>query len=83
MEITEFSVNQILREINFGECRRFKTAMFAISGALNFVKLVNFNLQTVQKFIKNHNSDGLNWQILHFYSRAQDLFYKFVSNFAK
>ena len=32
---------QILREINF-----------AISGALNFVDLVNFSLQKVQKFIK-------------------------------
>ena len=27
---------QILREINFGECKSSKNAIFAISGALNF-----------------------------------------------
>ena len=48
----DFSVIQILREINFEECRSSKTAFFAISGALNFVDLVDFSLQKVQNFIK-------------------------------
>ena len=43
---------RILHEINFGECRGSKTAVFAILGALNFVDLVYFSLQKVQKFIK-------------------------------
>ena len=41
----------ILREINFAESRRSKIADFVIQGALNFVNLVNFNLQKEQKFI--------------------------------
>ena len=32
----DFSVDQILREINFGESKSSKTAVFAILGALNF-----------------------------------------------
>ena len=47
-----FSFAQILREINFGESRTSKTAVFAVFGALNFANLVNFNLQKVQKCIK-------------------------------
>ena len=38
----DFSVTQILREINYGESRSSKTAVFAILGVLNFVNLVNF-----------------------------------------
>ena len=38
-----FPVNQILREINFGEFRSSKSAIFAILGALNFVDFVNFD----------------------------------------
>ena len=45
----DFSVTQILREINFGECRTSKTAFFAILRALNFVNLLNYSLQIVQK----------------------------------
>ena len=41
----DFSVIQILREINFGESWGSKTAIFAIFGALNIVNLVNFSLQ--------------------------------------
>ena len=52
VEISDFSVIQILREINFGASRNFKTAFFAIIGAQNFVDLVNFNHQKLQKFIK-------------------------------
>ena len=65
----DFSVIQILREINFGESRSSKTAVFAILGALNFVNLVHFSLQKVQKFMINQNSEPLNvvkWLILNF-----------------
>ena len=61
----DFSVTQILREINFREFRRPKPAFFAILGALNFVNIVNISLQKVQ----SKNSQPLNvqkWQILHF-----------------
>ena len=45
----DFSVTQILREINFGESESYKTAgVFAILGALNFVDLVNFSFLKVQ-----------------------------------
>ena len=49
-----FSVTQILREINFKESRnpKAKTDVFAIFGVMNFVNLVFFILQNVQKFIK-------------------------------
>ena len=43
---------QILREINFGEFRNSKIAVFAIFGPLEFVNLVNFSLQKVHKIIK-------------------------------
>ena len=65
----DISVIQILRETNFEESRSCKSGNFAILGALNFVNLVNFSLQKVQKFIKSQNSEPLNvleWQILHF-----------------
>ena len=48
----DFSVNQILREINFVESRRYKTAVLAILGALKIIDLVNFSLQKIQKFIE-------------------------------
>ena len=48
----DFSVTQILREINFGQCKSSKTAVFAFFGTLNFVTLENFSLLKVQKFIK-------------------------------
>ena len=48
----DFSVIHILREINFGESKSSKTAVFAIFGASKFVNLVDFSLQKVQKFIK-------------------------------
>ena len=40
----DFSVIQNLREINFGESRSSKTAVFGIFGLLGFVHLVNFSL---------------------------------------
>ena len=39
--VQDSSVSQILREINSIEFRNPKTAVFAISGALNFVELEN------------------------------------------
>ena len=57
----DFSVNQILREINLEEF---------IWWPLNFDDLLIFNLQKVQKFSKNQNSEPLNngirMYILHF-----------------
>ena len=38
----EFSINQILREINFGNSRSAKSAVFAIFEALNFVTFGEF-----------------------------------------
>ena len=46
----DFSIIQILREINFGESRSSKIAISEILEALTFVNLVNFSLQKVQKF---------------------------------
>ena len=46
----DFSVTQILREIIFGESKSCKIAVFTISGALNFVILVNFSPIKVQKY---------------------------------
>ena len=48
----DFSITQILREINFGDSRSAETAVFAILGAVNFVHLVNFSLEKEHKFIK-------------------------------
>ena len=62
----DFSVTQILREINFGESRSLKSAFLPFIGALNFVDLVIFSLNA--KIHKNQNSEPLNvskWQILH------------------
>ena len=48
----DISVTQILREIYCEESKGFKNDVFAISLALNFVDLVNFNLQKVQNLKK-------------------------------
>ena len=48
----DFCITEILREINFEDSRSAKSAVFAILGAVNFVYLVNFSLQKVQKFTK-------------------------------
>ena len=57
----DFSVTQILREINFEECRSSEIAIFAILGAaLRFVNLVDFfSLQKVHKMHKNQTSEPL------------------------
>ena len=59
-KLQNFSVTQILCEINLGESRSSKIAIFAISGALNFAHLVNFSLQKSEKIHKNQNSEPLN-----------------------
>ena len=62
----DFSVTQILRQINFGESQTSKTDGFVILKAPNFVELVNFGLQKVQ-ILKYQNLELLNvskWQIL-------------------
>ena len=46
--LQNFSVCQILREINFGKSRSSETCIIAILGALN---LVNIGLQKAQKYI--------------------------------
>ena len=48
----DFSVTQILREINLGESRSAETAIIAIFGALNSVDLVNCSIQKEQKSLK-------------------------------
>ena len=50
-KLHDFSVTQILREINFGEYRSSKNAVLAILGALKMIDLVNFSFEKVQKFI--------------------------------
>ena len=47
-----FSVIQILREINFGECRNYESVVFAILEALNLVDFLNLSFQKVTKYIK-------------------------------
>ena len=63
----DFSITQILREINFRESRRLQTAVFAKLRALNFVDLANLALKKCKKQ-KSHISKALNvikWLILH------------------
>ena len=60
---------KILREIKFGNFAASKTAIFAISGTLYFVDLVDFSLQNVQKNYVNQYWEPkivLKWLILHF-----------------
>ena len=52
VEIQEFFCLSDLREMNFGESRSFKTAVFAILLALKTTNLVNFSIQKVLELIK-------------------------------
>ena len=56
----DFCITQFIREINFEHSRSAKTAIFALLRAVNFVQLVSFSFQKVQKFIKNQNLESLN-----------------------
>ena len=51
-QFQDFSVTQILSEINFEESKSSKMAILAKLGDLNFVNLVNFSFQKVQKCMK-------------------------------
>ena len=65
----DFSITQILREINFEDSRIAKAVIFAILRAVNHVQMVNFSLQKNAQIHKNKNSEPLNvskWQLLHF-----------------
>ena len=48
LRLQDFAVIHISSEINFGESRSSKSAVFAIYGALNLADWVNFSLQNVQ-----------------------------------
>ena len=64
--VQDFSITQILREVNFWNSRSAKTATFAILGAVDFVK---YQLSKSAKIHENQNSEPLNllkWLILHF-----------------
>ena len=63
--ILQFSVVQILREINFGESRNSKTAFFAILEALNSCTFGKFQQSKSPKIHKNQNSGPLNWLKWH------------------
>ena len=65
----EFSVIQILREINFWESRTSKTAGFAIFLGSELGEFGNFQPSKSIQIPKNQNSEPLKlqkWQILHF-----------------
>ena len=56
----DFSVIQILREINFGESRVLKLLFLPFYGTLKFFNLLNFSLQKMKKVHRNQNSGPLN-----------------------
>ena len=56
-KIQDFSITQILCEINFGDSRSAKTAVFDILGAVKFDNVVNFSLERLQKIHKNQNPE--------------------------
>ena len=59
----DFSITQILREINLEGLEIPKNAIFPIIWALNFVHLVIFLLQKVENSVP---LNVLKWLILHF-----------------
>jgi len=65
----DFSVIQILREINFRESRSSKNVIFAILNPSEFGFSSNFSLPKSAKIHKNQTSEPLNvlkCRILHF-----------------
>ena len=58
----DFYITQILRETNLEDSKSAKTDVFAILRAVDFVHLVNCNLQPSEsaKIHKNQNSEPLN-----------------------
>ena len=69
-KVYDFSLTQILREINFSESRSSKTAFFAILEALNLSNLCSrFQSSKIAKMHRNQNSEPSNVskrQIFHF-----------------
>ena len=61
----DFAITPILREINFVDSKSAKNTVFAISGAMNFVRVVNFRLQKVHKNPMLESLNVLIWLILH------------------
>ena len=55
VETSGFFIAQILREINFGDSRTAKNAILGHFRICEFVDLVYFRLQIVQKFMKKSN----------------------------
>ena len=66
-------MTQFLREINFWNSRKSKTAIFAILGALDFVDLLHFSPQKVQKIIKIK---------IHSYMKSETLLCAKMADFA-
>ena len=52
----DFSVTEILRELNFEESTTSKTAVFTIFGARNFLNLVNLSFLKVQISYKSKST---------------------------
>ena len=44
VEISKIFLSRVLREINFGDSRSAKTAVFALLGAVNDVHMINIGL---------------------------------------
>ena len=62
----DYSVTQILREINFGESRRLKTAIFATFSGSEFSYLIGFSLKSLQKPSKGaqmHKNQNSNFKV--------------------
>ena len=73
----DFSVIQILREINFKESKSSESNLrvsFAILGTLNIVNLVNFSFLKVQKYMKSKFRTTL----LNYISKGQILSFDFT-----
>ena len=65
----DFSVIQILREINLGQSKSCKNAIFAHFWYSEFYQFCKFQPSKSEKIHKNQNSETLNvvkWLILHF-----------------
>ena len=60
MHSGDFSVTQILREINFEQSRSAKTTIFAVLGAVNVIHLANFPFKDLEV-----NSDKEDSRCLH------------------
>ena len=65
----DFSITHILCEINFGDSRSAKTAVFALLGSVNFCPFGKYQASKSARIHENQNSEHrkvLKWLILHF-----------------